>query len=70
MWNICAFSVGYFVFTTAFRSFATEQEGSETGSPIRAVGPPRETLAGIGAALFLLSFVTTEALATVRALVH
>jgi hypothetical protein len=47
-----------------------EKEGSETDPSMRAVGPGRKTLAGIGAALFLLAFVTTEAMATIRALAH
>lgn len=39
MWDLCASSVGCFVFTSGFRSFAVEKEGSETGASIRAVGP-------------------------------
>jgi hypothetical protein len=70
LWDLCVSSVGCFVFTSGFRSFAMEKEGSETGACVRAVGLARETLAGIGAALFLLGFVTTEALATIRALAH
>jgi hypothetical protein len=45
-------------------------ERSETGASIQAVGTAGKKLAGIGAALFLLAFVTSEALATVRALAH
>ena len=70
MWDLCVSSVGCFVFTSAFRSFAMDKEGSETDPSMRAVGPGRKTLAGIGAALFLLAFVTTEAMATIRALAH
>ena len=70
MWDLCAPSVGCFVFTSGLRSFAMEKEGSDTVASIRAVGPACKTLAGIGAALFLLAFVTTEALATIRALAH
>jgi hypothetical protein len=47
-----------------------EKEGSDTVASIRVVGPARKTLAGIGAALFLLAFVNTEALATIRTLGH
>ena len=68
--DLCVSSVGCFVFTSGFRSFAMEKEGSATGASICAVGPARKTLAGIGAALWLLAFVMTEALATVRALGH
>jgi hypothetical protein len=70
LWDLCASSVGCFVFTSGFRSFAMGNERSETGASIQAVGPAGKKLAGIGAALFLLAFVTTEALATVRALAH
>jgi hypothetical protein len=70
IWDFCVSSVGCFVFTSGFRSLSMEKEGSETGARIRAVSLPRRTLAGIGAALFLLAFVTTEAVATIRALAH
>ena len=70
MWDVCVSSVGCFVFTSGFRSLSMEKEGSETGDSIRVLGPARKTLAGIGAALFLLAFVTTEAFATIRALAH
>lgn len=70
MWDLCASSVGCFVFTSGFRSFAIEKEGLDTVASIRVVRPARKTLAGIGAALFLLAFVTTEALATIPALAH
>jgi hypothetical protein len=70
MWDLCVSSVGCFVFTSGFRSFAMGKEGSETGASIRAVGPVHKPLAGIGAALFLLGFITTEALATIRAFGH
>ena len=53
-----------------FRLVAMGKEGSETATSIRAVGPARKPLAGIGAALFLLVFVASEALATIGALRH
>ncbi len=68
IWDLCVSSVGCFIFTSGFRSFAMEKEGSGTGASIRAVGPSRKTSAGIGAALFLLVFVTAEAPATIRTL--
>jgi hypothetical protein len=37
---------------------------------IRVDGALRKPLAGIGAALFLLAFVTSEALVVIRALCH
>jgi hypothetical protein len=70
MWDLCVSSVGCFVFTSGFRSFAMGKERSETGASIRAVSPARKPLAGIIAALLLLGFVTTEALATIQALGH
>jgi len=70
MWDFSVSAVGCFVFTSGFRSLSMEKEGSETGAVIRVVSPARKTLQGIGAALFLLAFVTTEALATIRALAH
>jgi hypothetical protein len=39
LWDLCASSVGCFVFTSGFRSFAMEKEGSETGASIRDVDP-------------------------------
>jgi len=39
LWDLCASSVGCFVFISGFRSIAMEKEGSETGASIRAVGP-------------------------------
>jgi hypothetical protein len=70
LWDLCVSSAGCFVFTRGFRSFAMEKEGSVMGARIRAVGPVRKTLEGNGAALLLLAFVMTEALATIRALGH
>ena len=55
-------------FTSGFRSFAMGKEGSETGASIRAASRARKPLAGIGAVLLLLVFVTTEALATIQVL--
>jgi hypothetical protein len=66
--DLCASSVGCFVFTRGFRSLAMEKEGSVTGAALRAAGSARRPLADSAAALFLLAFVTTEALATIRAL--
>jgi hypothetical protein len=39
LWDLCVSSVGCFVFTSAFRSFAIEKEGAETWASIRDVGP-------------------------------
>jgi hypothetical protein len=51
-----------------FRLVALEKEDSAAGSSIRVDRTPGKPLAGIGAALFLLAFVTSEALVTIRAL--
>jgi hypothetical protein len=51
-----------------FRLLAIEENGSVTAGSIRAAGTPRKQLAGIGAALFLLAFVASEAAATIVAL--
>jgi hypothetical protein len=61
-------AAGGFAFTRCFRLIALGREGSGTGSSICVASPSRKPLAGIGAALFLLAFVTSEALATIRAL--
>ena len=61
-------AAGSFAFTRCFRLIARGDEGSDTGSSNYFAGRFRKPLAGIGAALFLLAFVTSEALATMRAL--
>jgi hypothetical protein len=68
LWDLCVSSVGCFVFTSGFRSLVTENEGSEKGDSMPP--PARKTLADVGAGLFLLAFITSEALATIRALGH
>jgi hypothetical protein len=68
--DLCVSSVGCFVFTSDFRSFAIEKEGSETGNSIRAVGPARKSLADIGAAMLILAFVASDALAAIRTFTH
>jgi hypothetical protein len=66
--DLCVSAAGSFAFTRCFRLIAVGKEGSDTGSSICVASPSRKPLAGIGAALFLLAFVTSEALATIRAL--
>ncbi len=63
-------AAGGFVFMRGFRVVAMGQEGPDTRSSMRAVGRYTKPLAGIGAALFLLAFVASEAAATVLALRH
>jgi hypothetical protein len=67
MGDLFVSATGCFVMMRGFRMVATEKEGSETGSPLRVDGRSRKPLAGIDAALFLLVFVASEALLTIRA---
>jgi hypothetical protein len=60
-------AAGCFAFTSCFRLIAAGKEGSGAGSSIHVAGRSRKSLAGTGAALFLLAFVASEALATIRA---
>ena len=68
MGNLAMSATGCFALTRGFRLLATEEKGSDTAGSIRAAGTPRRQLAGIGAALFLLAFVASEAAATIVAL--
>jgi hypothetical protein len=51
-----------------FRLVASKKEESAVESSIRVDGTLGKPLAGTGAALFLLTFVTSEALVMIRAL--
>jgi hypothetical protein len=70
MWNLVVSAAGGFVFMRGFRLVALGKEVSDSASSIRATGLFGKPLPGIGAALFLLAFVTSEALATIRVLLH
>ena len=70
MGDIVASATGCFTLMRGFRLLAIEKNESDTAEPGRTPGAPREHLAGIGAALLLLAFVTSEAAATVVALRH
>jgi hypothetical protein len=61
-------AAGSFAFTRCFRLIAIGEEESDTGASIRVANPFHKPLAGIAAALFLLVFVTGEAMAAIRAL--
>ena len=68
MADLAAPSAGCLVFMRGFRLIAmgeAGEEGSDTGSSMRAHGRSLKPLAGIGAALYLLAFVANEALATI-----
>ena len=68
MGNMAVSAAGCFALMRGFRLLAAEEKGSGTAGSVRAAGTPRKQLAGIGAALFLLAFVASEAAATVVAL--
>jgi hypothetical protein len=61
---------GCFLFTRGFRLIAMDEAGSSTLSPVRAVSRSPKLWAGMDAALFLMAFVTNEALITIMALRH
>jgi hypothetical protein len=66
--DLIASATGCFVFTRGFRFVALNEEESHSTSPIRHNDGPPKSLAGIGAALLLVAFASSEALATVLAL--
>jgi len=59
---------GCFVFTRGFRLVAMDAGESEAKSPMHVDASPSKRLTGIAAAIFLLLFVTSEAVAAVIAL--
>jgi hypothetical protein len=68
MGDMVVSAAGCFVFMRGFRVVTGGQEGTDARSSMRA--HDAKPLAGIGAALFLLAFVASEAAATVVALHH
>jgi hypothetical protein len=68
MGDLAVSAAGCFALMRGFRLLTIEEKGSGTAGSVRAAGTPRKQLAGIGAALFLLAFVASEAAATVVAL--
>ena len=63
---VCA--TGTFALMRSFRMVAMGQEKPDARSCMRADGRSTKPFAGIGAALFLLAFVASEAVATVVSL--
>ena len=59
---------GCFIFTSGFRQVAMEEEESDTKPPMPVGASSPGRLAGLAAAIFLLLFVTSEAVAAVVAL--
>ena len=70
MGEIVVSATGCFAWMRGFRLVAIKKNESDMAEPVRAAGTPRGQLAGIGAALFLLAFVASEAAAAVVALRH
>jgi len=68
MGDLAVSATGCFTLTRGFRLLAIKEKGSNTAGSVRDAGTPRKQLAGIGAALFLLAFVASEAAATIVAL--
>jgi hypothetical protein len=51
-----------------FRLVAKGKDGADVPGSVRVASPDHSSLAGIGAAVFLLAFVAIEALATISTL--
>jgi len=66
--NLCATAVGGFVFLCGSRLVEAENEESAAESSIPVDDTHKKSLAGIGAALLLLTFVMNEAVVMIRAL--
>ena len=67
LWNSVASALGCFVFMRGFRLVAAEKEVRGADSSIDDAETSRVSSAGICAAIFLLVFIASEALAAVRA---
>lgn len=67
LWDLMMSAVGGFAFVGGSGLFAIREEGSDTAASTRAAAVSRKSLAGTGAAVFLLAFITSEALATISA---
>jgi hypothetical protein len=63
-------AVGGFAFVGGSGLFATGKAGSDTAASTRAATPSCKSLAGTGAAVFFLAFITSKALATIGAFCH
>jgi hypothetical protein len=68
MSRLLASAAGCFVFARGFRLVAMGEERSVPVTSNSVDGAPLRPLAGIDAALFLLAFVTSEALLMIRVL--
>jgi len=70
LWNLVVSGAGGFVFMRGFHLVTRGKERSDPAAAIRSTGLFGKPMAGIGAALFLLVFITSEAFATIRVLLH
>jgi hypothetical protein len=70
LWDLIMSAVGGFTLLGGSGLFATGKAGSDTAASTRAAAPSRKPLAGTGAAVFLLAFITSEALATIGTFCH
>jgi hypothetical protein len=67
MVDIVVSATGSFAVMRGFRPTSIEETGSDMAESDRVAGTPGKQLAGIGAALFLLAFVASEAAAPIVA---
>jgi hypothetical protein len=70
MWDLIVSAAGGFVLMRGFSLVTTRRTGSNTAGSMRAAGKSRKPLVAVGAALFLLAFVASEALAMFGAFRH
>jgi len=67
MENQLVSAVGCFVLIRGFRMVAAGNKGSDTEASINVAEAAREPLAGIGATVFLLAFLSSKALMMIQA---
>jgi hypothetical protein len=63
-------AAGCFFFMPGFRQVTTRNDEADTPLSVHDADRSSKPLEGAGAAFFLLSFIASEALATIRALGH
>jgi hypothetical protein len=68
MSDLFSSAFGCFAFTRGFQLVTNDDEQSRAGSPVHGDGRSQKSLADFGPAIFLLVFITSEAMATVIAL--
>lgn len=66
--DLCASSIGCFVFMPSFRLVAQGKDGADAPESSPVASPNHSPLPGIGAAVFLLAFIASEAFAMVSTL--